>query len=221
MQNNVVFLTVLNKETSEYIKLLRSAHKWGIPLRSFFFDEPDYDKFISKKHLFINEALGILWGAGGVDASRFMYVDAYDTCFVSRPHTSIFTEQNLVFGGEKNCYPEALYDPLYDVSGEFPYLNSGVIWGKIGLYKYYCPTEVGHDQLLWTRKYFDIGKAGGGMRIDTNGEVALNMHSTAQEDFTRYPDGVRYAQGGDDKKAVWPTVLHANGKWPMPSWAGM
>jgi hypothetical protein len=218
MENNVVFLTVLNKETPGYIRLLRSAHKFGIPLRSFFFDEPDYDRFISKKHLFIQEGLRSVWKTS--DVSRFMYVDAFDTCFVSRPHISIFTEQNLVFGGEKICYPEAAYDQLYDVSGEFPYLNSGVIWGKIGLYMHYCPTEVGHDQLLWTRKYFDTGRASG-MVIDTAGKVALNMHSTAQEDFTRYPDGVRYAQGGNDLQAVWPTVLHANGKWPMPSWCGL
>lgn len=218
MQNNIVFLTVLNKETPGYIRLLRSAHKFGIPLRSFFFDEPDYDKFISKKHLFIQEALRTVWKTS--DASRFMFVDAFDTCFVSRPHTSLFAENNLVFGGEKICYPEAVYDQLYDVGDEFPYLNSGVIWGKIALYMHYCPAEVGHDQLLWTRKYFDNGRTNG-MVIDTVGKIALNMHSTAQEDFTRYPDGVRYAQGGDDKKAVWPTVLHANGKWPMPAWVGM
>jgi hypothetical protein len=205
---------VLNKETPEYVRLLKSAHKHGIPLKSYFFDEQDYDKFIARKHLFIKEALEELWATSG--CNRFMFVDAFDTCFVSAPKLNILTDNYLTFGGEKNCYPEPAYASAYPQDGEFPYLNSGVIWGPISLYKLYCPGDYGHDQLLWTRQFFNHPAAS--MQIDTHASVALNLHSTKAENLSRYADRVEYA---GENGTAYPMVLHANGKWPMPAWAGL
>jgi len=127
------------------------------------------------------------------------------------PTGPVITDK-LWFSAEKNCYPsEELKSRYLDTSAPFPYLNSGVIWGNVDKYLERCPLKQGHDQLLWTEEFLS-----GGIYLDTHGAVALNLHSTRDDDLSKFPDGVRFNPSG-----TWPCVLHGNGKWPIPQWAGV
>jgi hypothetical protein len=210
MENKFIAFTITSDRTHPgFARLQRSAEKWGIflqPVDAGGFK--DYDEFINNKHLIIRECLKNLQLVG---FERFLCLDAWDTVFVGKLPTTVFTTPHLTFGAEKNCYPNKELAPLYLDIGGMPYLNAGVIWGPIAEYLDRCPIHIGHDQGLWSEVYLQDCL----VLLDRFSEVALNLHSTNPEDLSRFPDGVRYNPTGS-----WPAILHGNGKWPLPAWIG-
>jgi hypothetical protein len=201
--------TVVSKETPGYFRLLRSAERWGWNLRTFWAqDLGDPEAFIEMKHLRILEALN------QIDARHFLFVDGWDTIFV-RPCTMPVVAKGLNFGGEMNCYPEEGYAPFFlpKTQGNFPYLNSGIIWGEVDAYHLYAPSFKAHDQLAWTRTSMNFPNK---LSIDTKAQIGLNLHSVKNEDLMRTREGlVNYLPHNS-----FPVVVHGNGTWPIPLWMG-
>lgn len=195
-----------------YKRLVASAERFEIPLQTVVVKEDSYQEVITSKHLIIRDALEAALHEG---VNRFLFLDGWDTVFVSPIATEMLTTEYLGMGAEKQCYPYTEWEPFYTTQSlPFPYLNSGVIWGPISEYLHLCPYLWGHDQGEWTRVYLD--KEPVTLALDHYGEFVVNLHSTEAEDLSRFPDGVRYNPSG-----TWPCILHANGKWPMPAWAGL
>ena len=195
------------------IKLLRSAHRFGWPLNPIYTNRVDgYDDYIFRKHQMIRQQLKDFKTQ---HYSRFLFLDAWDTLFTGRMPAFGLQEQKedvLCFGAELNCHPNhqlVLSYPPKDLITEFPFLNSGVIWGHIDTYLELCPLEQKHDQEAWTEAYLARPER---FFLDHQAKVALNLHSTNIMDISRYPDGIRYNPTG-----TWPCIVHGNGKWPIPN----
>ena len=210
MQNPKFKVFTITTDEDKVERLLNSAVKLEIPLDVQVVTPKGYERFINLKHLYIYEAMIKAWTEG---FNNFMFVDAWDTVFVGPIPSGPMITDKLWFGAEKNCYPDESIKSRYltPCSGPFPYLNSGVIWGRVEKYLERCPIWSGHDQEMWTKEYLN-----GGIHLDHSAAVVLNLHSTRPDDLSRFPDGVRYNPTG-----TWPCVLHGNGKWPIPQWAGV
>ena len=205
MQSDFTALTVYSHETPNLERLRRSAERFSWPFAERRLGERGHDKFLLFKHLFIREFLADL------QVEHFLFIDAYDTIFISERRSLPFG-YSLCFAGEKNCYPKREYAPIFDerASGPFPYLNSGIIWGSTELYMQHCPDYPEHDQLAWTRAAVEDPV----ILIDTHGGFGLNLHSTEPEDWSYQKGKWIYLPTNQA-----PAVLHGNGGWPIPSWA--
>ena len=204
--NFFIFTLTTDVEHPGLKRLEASADDHGVNLVTLKgFAKGDYEGYLRCKHLEILEVLQ------DVKPKQFLFLDAWDTVFVGLPGLEVMNEEGLCFGGEKNCYPEVGLKGIYPFPDEpFPYLNSGVIWGRTSEYIHLCPRQVEHDQLAWTKVY---GLKPESIFIDTHARHVLNLHSTNPGDLSRFPDGVRYNPTG-----TWPFIIHGNGKWPLPSW---
>jgi len=187
-------------------RLQRSAAKYAIPLEVLYLytSGQTYESFLEHKHRYI---AGVL---ARTRAPGFLYLDAWDTVFTGEIPLEVFSEVDLCFGAEKNCYPEPSYARSFDQTSPFPYLNSGVMWGNTNLALELTPTQVEHDQLAWTKQYLLTPER---IHLDTHARHVLNLHSTDPQDLSYFPDGVRY-----NPTSTWPFILHGNGKWPLPQW---
>lgn len=201
--------TITNRENESFFKLLESAEKFDIDLRVHFIGvEQDYWDVIARKHLLIKEILD-----DNYSYPEFLFLDALDTRFVAPlPEKVDYTKGGLFFGAEKNLYPQEMagYKEYFPGEG-MRYLNSGVIWGLKAQYRYSCPKYVGHDQMVWIRQYVNyLRRAEKGFSLDTGSNMVVNLHSTEQGDFARRDGKLVYLPTGST-----PSILHANGKWPM------
>jgi hypothetical protein len=166
------------------------------------------------KHLYLYQALTTLKNTKGVD--QFLFLDGWDTVFVNKPPFKVLHAKKLSFSAENNCYPDERYEVLYPPrSATFRFLNAGVVWGPVSEYLRLCPAEAGFDQLQWHRTYVLHPEE---FELDLNGAVAVNLQGIEDTYFTRHPDGVEFTPPNSVNTR--PCILHANGKWPMPAWAG-
>jgi hypothetical protein len=226
MKPKFTALTVLSEETDQYFRLVQSARKWGWPFKAFF--KPaiqGYEAFMQYKHLYIYAALVKLRNEG---VEQFLFLDGWDTVFTGKPPLAVLNAKKLHFSAENNCFPEPRYEQLYpdrkvwttvngrEVHDTFRFLNAGVIWGPVSEYMRLCPTEAGFDQLQWERIR---SMNPDDFVLDVNGEVAVTLQGITDEHFSRFSDGLQFHP--PEGIATWPVVLHANGKWRMPPWAGL
>lgn len=208
MQSRFKVFTITDSpsEDPRIQRLRRSAEKYEIPLAVVHVlgMGGTYESFLEHKHRYI---AGVL---ARISEPRFLYLDAWDTVFTGEVPLEVFSEVDLCFGAEKNCYPDKSLELNFDQTVPFPYLNSGVIWGNTNLALELTPTQVEHDQLAWTKQYLLTPER---IHLDTHARHVLNLHSTSPEDLSYFPDGVRY-----NPTSTWPFILHGNGKWPLPQW---
>jgi hypothetical protein len=204
MRSRVFTFTTAGSNVSKGDRLKRSAERWKWPLEVIRPDHSStYLDFLKHKHLYIRDVLM------ETSASHFLFLDGWDTAFVGEEGVRLYPAA-LTFSAEKNCYPRGEWRKLYKTLDQpFPFLNSGVIWGPTSEYLRLCPDKPIHDQEAWTWEYLEKGR----ISLDTQASVALNLHSTKEEDLSRFPDGIRYNPTG-----TWPVILHGNGKWPLPNW---
>jgi hypothetical protein len=198
--------TILTHEGGRYFDLLDSARRWGWKLHSHFITpeegpfEASYHKFIAKKHHCIANVLQ------GRD--YFLYLDAWDTVFTGPRSEVPFEPGRLHFSGSLDCYPEKGY-AKYFPEAPFPYLNSGVIWGKASDYLRLCPEEWVLDQLAWTRRYVQSPEA---FIIDGMAATALTLFGVGSNSNFAYRGGRWvYLPTGST-----PVIVHAAGKVALP-----
>jgi GR25 family glycosyltransferase involved in LPS biosynthesis len=137
------------------------------------------------------------------------FSDGYDSFFV-RGHKCgeelvgryLSMGSDIVFSGEKHCWPDAFLASLYKTSGEYPYLNSGGFIGSVlgiknlidamGLF-----ANSDDDQRLYTREYLygdhDI-------KIDVEGYI-----------FQTSDDRIVLSENKIYNTECCPIVFHGNG----------
>ena len=146
-----------------------------------------------------------------------LYTDAFDTYFLADQNEILekFKSFNadIVFGHEKNCWPNLKNEPKFYPNGDF--INAGVYMGinsKIRKMMEYCITlnsvRFYDDQHAWliltklTRENIKV-------EVDLNNELVLNLfnfNTNGQEEFDVIEDRLI-----NKKTKAKPCILHANG----------
>jgi hypothetical protein len=142
-----------------------------------------------------------------------LFVDATDTNFYKNPSTLIddFLKFNksIVFNAEKELWPETEWTVRYaqkNITGPFPYLNSGVYIGYVEKIHWHLENIIKNDytnrvedQSAWTIEYLlhdDI-------EIDSHGKLFFSSHKNKS-----------YVSFDEDAKlnvSTSPYVVHDNG----------
>jgi hypothetical protein len=185
-----------NKETIEVLGLSENRligweghQNFGVKLRELY-------NFINRPTLSDNDIV--------------LFTDAYDVAYVG-DQKEILTryktfKKPIVFGAETGCHPDPNRASEYKQKDtEFPYLNSGMIIGRVGplrqCMKGYQYDDRHDDQRFWTQAFFDNQNL---IELDHDNLLFLNTSDIEMEEFDW------------NKKTVWykrrnPQFVHVNG----------
>jgi hypothetical protein len=139
-----------------------------------------------------------------------LFTDAYDVAYLGDQKEVLrrykMFSKPIVFGAERSCHPDPERAKDYKfLDTEFPFLNSGMIIGKVGALRQ-CMTGYQYDdrhddQRFWTTVFFENP---GLIELDHENLLFLNAADMDMEDFDW------------NKKTVWykrrnPLFVHING----------
>ena len=142
-----------------------------------------------------------------------LFTDAYDVAYLGDQKEILrrykMFSKPIVFGAERSCHPDpdraSLYKFPIDNMPEFPFLNSGMIIGRVGALrkcmKGYQYDDRHDDQRFWTTVFFENPDL---IELDHENLLFLNAADMEMEDFDW------------NKKTVWykrrnPLFVHING----------
>jgi len=139
-----------------------------------------------------------------------LFTDAYDVAYVG-DQKEILTryktfKKPIVFGAETGCHPDPNRASEYkNQDAEFPYLNSGMIIGRVGplrqCMKGYQYDDRHDDQRFWTQVFFDNQDK---IELDYENLLFLNTSDIEMEDFDWNHKTVWYKRRN-------PQFVHVNG----------
>jgi hypothetical protein len=139
-----------------------------------------------------------------------LFTDAYDVAYLGDQKEILrrykMFSKPIVFGAERSCHPDPDRAKDYKfVDTEFPFLNSGMIIGRVGslrqCMKGYQYDDRHDDQRFWTTVFFENQDL---IELDHENLLFLNAADIDLEDFDW------------NKKTVWykrrnPLFVHING----------
>jgi len=139
-----------------------------------------------------------------------LFTDAYDVAYLGDQKEVLrrykMFSKPIVFGAERSCHPDPDRATDYKfLDTEFPFLNSGMIIGKVGALrqcmKGYQYDDRHDDQRFWTTVFFENPDI---IELDHENLLFLNAADMDMEDFDW------------NKKTVWykrrnPLFVHING----------
>lgn len=139
-----------------------------------------------------------------------LFTDAYDVAYVGDQKEILrrykMFSKPIVFGAERSCHPDPLRSEEYKFQDtEFPFLNSGLIIGRVGALRHcmkgYQFDDRHDDQRFWTTVFFENPDK---IELDYENLLFLNAADIDLEDFDW------------NKKTVWykrrnPLFVHING----------
>jgi len=139
-----------------------------------------------------------------------LFTDAYDVAYLGDQKEILrrykMFSKPIVFGAERSCHPDPDRAKDYKfMDTEFPFLNSGMIIGRVGALrqcmKGYQYDDRHDDQRFWTTVFFDNPDK---IELDYENLLFLNAADIDLEDFDW------------NKKTVWykrrnPLFVHING----------
>lgn len=158
--------------------------------------------------------------AGMIKDEQMVFVDAFDVIFQRDPRELPILDK-LVFGAERNCFPDASLTTRFAKSDHgFCFLNSGFSFGPTRLYLdaiNAMPKEDlqpdrqnldgswnnPNDQLTWQRMFL------GGqmpMQLDVNAEFVLNVYGVENEEVIEREGMIYFV-----KTSNAPFCFHMNG----------
>ena len=139
-----------------------------------------------------------------------LFTDAYDVAYLGDQKEILrrykMFSKPIIFGAERSCHPDP--DRAYEykfMNTEFPFLNSGMIIGRVGVLrqcmKGYQYDDRHDDQRFWTTVFFENQDK---IELDYENLLFLNAADIDLEDFDW------------NKKTVWykrrnPLFVHING----------
>lgn len=139
-----------------------------------------------------------------------LFTDAYDVAYVGDQKEILrrykMFSKPIVFGAERSCHPDPIKAKDYQFQDtEFPFLNSGMIIGRVGAlrqcmkgYQY----DDGHDdQRFWTTVFFENQDK---IELDYENLLFLNAADMDMEDFTWNGQTAWYKRRN-------PQFVHING----------
>jgi hypothetical protein len=139
-----------------------------------------------------------------------LFTDAYDVAYLGDQKEILrrykMFSKPIVFGAERSCHPDPIKANDYKfLDTEFPFLNSGMIIGRVGALrqcmKGYQYDDRHDDQRFWTTVFFENQDL---IELDHENLLFLNAADIDLEDFDY------------NKKTVWykrrnPLFVHING----------
>jgi hypothetical protein len=139
-----------------------------------------------------------------------LFTDAYDVAYLGDQKEILrrykMFSKPIVFGAERSCHPDPIKANDYKfLDTEFPFLNSGMIIGRVGALrqcmKGYQYDDRHDDQRFWTTVFFENPDL---IELDYENLLFLNAADIDLEDFDY------------NKKTVWykrrnPLFIHING----------
>jgi GR25 family glycosyltransferase involved in LPS biosynthesis len=143
------------------------------------------------------------------DNDIIIFSDGYDSFLVnsSEVQQQIIARylgfgSDIVFSGEKTCWPDRSLAVQYDTEGDYPFLNSGGFVGSVGGVKHLIDSigdyaESDDDQLLYTKEYLSKNHD---IKIDVEGYI-----------FQTSCDFVQVEGGAIRNNMCYPLVFHGNG----------
>jgi hypothetical protein len=185
-----------NKENIEVLGLQEnrligweSHQNFGVKLRELY-------NYIHKSNLDPNDIV--------------LFTDAYDVAYLGDQKEILrrykMFSKPIVFGAERSCHPDPIKAKDYKfLDTEFPFLNSGMIIGRVGALrqcmKGYQYDDRHDDQRFWTSVFFENPSL---IELDHENLLFLNAADIDLEDFDW------------NKKTVWykrrnPLFVHING----------
>ena len=138
-----------------------------------------------------------------------VFSDGYDSFIVNRENMKdeivgryLGFGSDIVFSGEKTCWPDRSLASQYDTKGDYPYLNSGGFIGSVkgikllidGMGEY---SESDDDQLLYTQAYLSKEHD---IKIDVEGYI-----------FQTSCEAVSVGGGSIYNNNCSPLIFHGNG----------
>jgi hypothetical protein len=224
----LVFTVTDQPEHPGLQRLQRSARFWGWDLKVVLQDGWERSNFRA-------EQLGQLEAFRKWEPRTFLYLDAFDTCFAGPPAELNADTGALYFCGDpllgewqQNPEPTRFNDEAFPPvgSGEFRFLNAGVIWGSAlvlqelaGDYLQNYGWRVNQD--YFNQRYaFETSLGRHRLKVDTKARVALNLLDVRRRQVDRkYNNRFHYLPTDS-----YPLVLHSPGTGlsepvaPMPNW---
>jgi len=185
-----------NKETIEVLGLSEnrvigweSHQNFGVKLRELY-------NFINRPTL--------------EDTDIVIFTDAYDVAYVG-DQKEILTryktfKKPIVFGAERSCHPDPNRESEYKYRDtEFPFLNSGMIIGRVGPLRHcmkgYQYDDRHDDQRFWTTVFFQNQNL---IELDYDNLLFLNTADIEMEEFDWNKTNVWYKRHN-------PQFVHVNG----------
>ena len=142
-----------------------------------------------------------------------LYTDAWDVVIVNDCDVVLKTyksfKKDIVIGAEKLCMPHPWNFYKYNwYTDVFPYLNSGVIIGKVStliklIEKYWDKSENIDDQVLWQKIYL---KNRDKIVLDSSAKLILNTTITNKKYYS-YKDNIFTYKETDTQ----PSMIHVPG----------
>lgn len=144
--------------------------------------------------------------------TEFIFCDAFDVVFISRPDEFDNLGVTMLFNAEKNCWPVKELETEYPESAsEWKYLNSGVFFAKseqwLKMVEENTPTYEMDDQLYYTELFLS-GKYG--IQVDSGCEMFQCYSFIADDDFEYREEGLY-----NRKTNTFPLAIHGNGRTDM------
>lgn len=121
-----------------------------------------------------------------------LFTDAYDVAYLGNLKEVVrrykMFSKPIVFGAEKSCHPDPLRESEYHLDGEnlpeFPFLNSGLIIGRVDALRHcmkdYHFDDRHDDQRFWTTVYFENQEK---IELDYENLLFLNAADMEMENF--------------------------------------
>lgn len=143
------------------------------------------------------------------DDDIIIFSDGYDSFLVNSTDIQqqiiaryLSFGSDIVFSGEKTCWPDPSLASHYEIVGDYPYLNSGGFVGSVGGIKNLIDSmgeysESDDDQLLYSRAYLS---ADHDIKIDVEGYI-----------FQTSCDSVVVTGGVIHNNMCYPLIFHGNG----------
>jgi len=144
------------------------------------------------------------------DTDIVIFTDAYDVAYVG-DQKEILTryktfKKPIVFGAERSCHPDPNRESEYKYRDtEFPFLNSGMIIGRVGPLRHcmkgYQYDDRHDDQRFWTTVFFQNQNL---IELDYDNLLFLNTADIEMEEFDWNKTNVWYKRHN-------PQFVHVNG----------
>lgn len=230
MSKPLIFTVTSDPSHAGAERLRRSASYWGWDLKWII----QADGWERKSYR--AEQLGQLRAFLDHDVEFALYLDAWDTLFMGPPQELQFKRGQFNFCGDTTMDSwkdkdwaakiiEAEFPPAK--LGEFPYVNAGVKWGDVTIWKELIGDYLSnYREDLPNQDYFNkryaMEQAMGRTRlkVDSRAEVALNIMDVQARFVERmYNNRLRYKPFN-----TFPLVMHSPGTGltdpvaPMPNW---
>lgn len=165
-----------------------------------------------------------LWAEKHVDYDRLIFTDSWDVlCYASRDEieaTLSGMTGTVVFGAEKNCYPEPELAALIPDRGPWRYVNGGLMTGSpqeiikwcdvVEHHPKYTPSMI--DQQWYNRRLAELNPI---ISIDWQTSLFYCMILEAGELAVK--DGRPY----NTVHQTFPSFIHFNGSWSWDNFLAM